>query len=518
MKNLFSEIIKLELVKELLSEGRVETAKEKYPDYINTIDYFVLNDPSGNNKYLDWLIKIFVNDDDAVFKGEMVDFIKIFHKNISKFTKKDINQYKTWSEFYDAVKPIEEEIQKREADKKAEQGAKKIYESTDWLFVRPMTYEASCKYGAGTKWCTTSKENPDYYLRYTKKDLLAYLIHKSTNTKFAFHYDIGTKELSIFNPPDENVADQGVSGHKINSIKKFLDLLMKGQMENLSKVTRTDIGSQDLWGIIFGSDEDQKDSGSNIEFLEESIDDLIVNRLSESNYFTFDSLQTVSVFLEFLDLLGIDYDQNDDESITLYGSSIADLEIYLSQKLNSRNHWRDRDDFMHGLIKPASLKNKVRAFKEMYGDYAEVYVSPKTKKIFRELVGSGLALNLDDYFKEHRVEGGPSITPEEAKKVISVFNKELKTVKTEFKTKRDAILKDIKPSKRLLEKMENCIRVNNYNYDNLRVCIRYDRVGDEFVTYQGKRKKLVNFIHNVLEESDTTEFVIEYMKFRDFNL
>ena len=105
MKNLFSEIIRIELVKELLSEGRVEDAKARYPDYVNTINYFVANDPSGNNKYLDWLIKLYVNDDDAG-KYSLVGYITIFHKNINKFTKKDINQYKTWDEFEKAETPL----------------------------------------------------------------------------------------------------------------------------------------------------------------------------------------------------------------------------------------------------------------------------------------------------------------------------------------------------------------------------------------------------------------------------
>ena len=57
MSNLISEIIKFELIRGVLSEGRVEDAKAKYPEFENLIDFLVQNDPSGNNKYLMWFVK-----------------------------------------------------------------------------------------------------------------------------------------------------------------------------------------------------------------------------------------------------------------------------------------------------------------------------------------------------------------------------------------------------------------------------------------------------------------------------
>lgn len=59
MKSVLSEIIKIELVKSLLSEGRVEDAKAKYPQDTEVVDYFVSQDPAGNNKYLPWMMKTY---------------------------------------------------------------------------------------------------------------------------------------------------------------------------------------------------------------------------------------------------------------------------------------------------------------------------------------------------------------------------------------------------------------------------------------------------------------------------
>lgn len=59
MKSILSEIIKIELIKSVLSEGRVEDMKAKYPEDHEIVDFFVEHDPSGNNKYLTWEMKIY---------------------------------------------------------------------------------------------------------------------------------------------------------------------------------------------------------------------------------------------------------------------------------------------------------------------------------------------------------------------------------------------------------------------------------------------------------------------------
>ena len=59
----------------ILLEGRVEDAREYLETFIDengylkteedldeVLDYFVEDDPSGNNKYLMWMVKIYAND------------------------------------------------------------------------------------------------------------------------------------------------------------------------------------------------------------------------------------------------------------------------------------------------------------------------------------------------------------------------------------------------------------------------------------------------------------------------
>ena len=61
---------------------------------------------------------------------------------------------------------------------KEKEKSKKLYEDDTWLVVVPKNFTASCKYGANTKWCTTSEEG---YKDYTKMGDLVIVINKKKN-------------------------------------------------------------------------------------------------------------------------------------------------------------------------------------------------------------------------------------------------------------------------------------------------------------------------------------------------
>jgi hypothetical protein len=53
--------------------------------------------------------------------------------------------------------------------------------------VRPLSFEASSKYGSGTKWCTTFKREKDYFFKYFHNGSLVYFVNKKTGYKAAMH-------------------------------------------------------------------------------------------------------------------------------------------------------------------------------------------------------------------------------------------------------------------------------------------------------------------------------------------
>jgi len=82
-----------------------------------------------------------------------------------------------------------------------------VYEDDVWLIVRPLTFESSAKYGAGTKWCTTSMNDKQYFTRYWSKGTLAYIINKQTGLKYAMFHALRNwdTELSFWDAVDNRI-------------------------------------------------------------------------------------------------------------------------------------------------------------------------------------------------------------------------------------------------------------------------------------------------------------------------
>lgn len=150
----------------LLQEGRVEDMKKRYPEHVEAVDFFVNNDPSGNNKYLQWMMKQVVKNNEQI--DVVLSVTKKFHQNQQRLQKKDINQYKTIDELVNVLKVVGKSKGEQERKIKRE-GANVLFENDNVIALRPLNHKASCKYGAGTKWCVTMKGTSKYWDMYTKE-------------------------------------------------------------------------------------------------------------------------------------------------------------------------------------------------------------------------------------------------------------------------------------------------------------------------------------------------------------
>jgi hypothetical protein len=200
----------------LLLEGRLEDVRKKYPNIVDSdFDILVSIDPSGNQKYLNWLGKIINHiistspNPYQVLDNEGSEHLKhilhYFHENQQSFDKRDINQYKTFVELANEVEKVK--IKKKE--KQAKKEALTITNNSKHLIIVPKSYMASCTYGAGTKWCTTSKDSDRYYNEYTSAGDLIYVIRKGIPNddrfyKIAFFVRHNGK-LEIYDAPDKKV-------------------------------------------------------------------------------------------------------------------------------------------------------------------------------------------------------------------------------------------------------------------------------------------------------------------------
>ncbi len=185
------DIIKEELLLKILLEGRLEDVIKKYAnnqDDVEDVIYFSKNDPSGNNKYLKWMttqwlesVRGFYNGNGN--KGDIVLVVKSFHENLQRINNKDINSYKSFGELRDVTDEAEEKKKEAEEKKAVKNQKEVIYSDDDWLVVSPLSWKASCYYGAGTKWCVASKQTDTHWKNYNKRSTFFYVIDKNKTQK-----------------------------------------------------------------------------------------------------------------------------------------------------------------------------------------------------------------------------------------------------------------------------------------------------------------------------------------------
>ena len=109
----------------------------------------------------------------------------------------DIQEYKSLGELSLAVIDAEE----KRKDKDSSPQKEIVFDHPDYLILKPLNEFASKKYGASTKWCTSSRDPKTFY-QYSEKGVLIYILPKNDNSKWAVYYDIHVNELSWWNTKD----------------------------------------------------------------------------------------------------------------------------------------------------------------------------------------------------------------------------------------------------------------------------------------------------------------------------
>lgn len=170
----------------LLVEGKLEDLLKKYEEqlgaefqwYSDTVEEFYNEDPSPTKKYFTWMSKVYIDRSEKNIETDeyqLIEMIKYFDKNIHKFEKKDIYQY-TYDEFVNKYEDAIIKISKKELETT---GVEKLYgnEGDRYILVRPKNKEASCKYGANTKWCISANQM-NYFDNYANDSLFFFVIDR----------------------------------------------------------------------------------------------------------------------------------------------------------------------------------------------------------------------------------------------------------------------------------------------------------------------------------------------------
>lgn len=153
----------------------------------------------------------------------MLDFMDSYEKN--QINNVDINKLRDFQE----IEKIVNLISLKNLGKEYSKQVSVELETEKWLVVRPLTYEASLKYGASTRWCTAAKHNPNQFFRYTENGVLIYCINRDTGVKTAFHcwIDSQTKKLydiSFWNSGDDRIDSllSDLDGEAMDVLKKII--------------------------------------------------------------------------------------------------------------------------------------------------------------------------------------------------------------------------------------------------------------------------------------------------------
>jgi hypothetical protein len=173
----------------------------------------------------------------------MKEFVSLNEKKLIE--NNDLTSYKTFDELelqisLSSLKSIDKEMAKQ---------VLKLYETDEWLVVKPLSYQASLKYGASTKWCTASKDSSDYYFRYSKRGIVIYSINKKTGNKVAGFKSLDTShdaETSFWNITDQRI-DSMDSGLPNDVLDIFRNEFSNTKQSNWDILTDEERNRQILW-------------------------------------------------------------------------------------------------------------------------------------------------------------------------------------------------------------------------------------------------------------------------------
>jgi hypothetical protein len=211
------------LIPQSYKEGR--KMPEWFVDLVNS-------DPSGNQKYLMWALKEIKKATGkfhpfnvaSMLIENLITGITNFHNLQNKLTKENIDKVVAWSaisnpkefsisygtpspyfkfrypiaelenimknpkdinSYYDhyLLFEITNAIKQLPSKSDIKKESIKLMDNDYWLVIIPTTHRSSCTYGAGTRWCTTAKEDVQFNRYQSNTSSLFYFIPKTKSIK-----------------------------------------------------------------------------------------------------------------------------------------------------------------------------------------------------------------------------------------------------------------------------------------------------------------------------------------------
>ena len=222
----FSELI----IESRIDDFKVRHGKKFSPQNVTSIVKTI------SPKYLDWVGKVMddVNFDENFKTLETA--LKRFETISTNLPLTDINQYKTLNDLVTSIKTYDGRVRR---DIKEVQGGKVVYDDGRYFVVNPLSYESSCYYGKGTKWCTAA-ETDTHFKRYNEDGKLFYIIDRTKPTNDS-NYKVALLkkfdgEMSFWDAKDDRVKFNEITDKEkfeeiIGSVDRFLQEVYPEQLK-----------------------------------------------------------------------------------------------------------------------------------------------------------------------------------------------------------------------------------------------------------------------------------------------
>ncbi len=331
----------------ILSEGKIENLKLKYPKFEKEIDELSLRDTTSSKKTLDCAIKWLMSGQAEV--NEIGDVIELFNKLNSRLEKeeRDIDQWKSFNELRNRLFELNKVKSKTAQKIDAKNiGSDKVYEDEQVILIHIKNKNASCAYGAGTKWCITMQD-AIYYEDYDAKNVIfLFLLRKDLDQKnplykvaivFQRDFDNKIKKLSFFDAINKEYHSTKEPFENIKNINQILNIAnniaKKAPKSILAKYFSNEISldevpehqkTEEFWNFVL---ENKKDAKFPIDILEKFINSKNIDIRSSIS-------QNTNLSKNILEKLS-----NDSLLVRRYCARNTNLPISILEKLSN-----DRDE------------------------------------------------------------------------------------------------------------------------------------------------------------------------------
>lgn len=222
----------------MIKEGRKEDFAVKYsnkftPEQIKRMTSMI------QPKFLEWAGNNIdsINFDENFSKlHQALDF---FERNSGNLPITDLYQYKTLTQLLEAISDFQ--IKQRRTVRQVK-GGNVVYEDDRFFIVNPLTHDASCYYGKGTKWCTAAETNY-HFNSFNEDGKLFYVIDKTLPTSDP-NYKVAIlkkfkDDTSYWNAIDQNIKTGWIFGTEVlNELDSAISQYMETQFPEQLKIFR----------------------------------------------------------------------------------------------------------------------------------------------------------------------------------------------------------------------------------------------------------------------------------------